>query len=355
MLVVLAACNGGARSLDALPTTPVELAWIDAETRDGLLWYNIVSMRYVIRQTADLSGVTVERRSDNKSILTYTSDSPRYQPVLVDIAGDHLVIAEEDVRADGGKLPSRAFIYDVSDGARTSLDEIASALPLSLYGGQGAVTDDGRYIYSASLPGSTASDCVAELSLRDLRGRTLECAHDAGESVGYYVSEDEHGATWLRISGPDFMSCRRARGLRNGAIVDIGPSNDCAMLDAATTAGWDIWSAAGRAREPPTETVPLRASDGQRTVDLGPVDAVTLTACGSYVYWRYSDRVNQIIELRRWRPGSGSVEIAYRLDNPDVPGFRQLGLAGCADRIFTLNVFTGDADHGYTRVLATSS
>jgi hypothetical protein len=96
---------------------------------------------------------------------------------------------------------------------------------------------------------------------------------------------------------------------------------------------------------------------GREVIDLGLIDGVALSNCGSYAYWRFTDVRDGTIQLRRWKPGAPMVEVVYRLDEPaDAPGIRQLVLGGCADNIFTLSVVDGSPTAGdWVRLLALRS
>jgi hypothetical protein len=118
--------------------------------------------------------------------------------------------------------------------------------------------------------------------------------------------------------------------------------------------GWSVWST-GQFSDTFQGAMPLRASDGDRTVDLGRVESWRLTTCGRYAYWSPpSGKTNRLL---RWRPGLPHVEVAYESANRDDGGRVDLqSIGGCADDILTLRLLVDQGGNGpRVRVLALDS
>jgi hypothetical protein len=328
-----------------------DLRWTDlgTSTTQPFAAVNIVSRTYVVSSTPDFRGVVVRRRSDDAVVARHDVDLAEYVPVFADIAGNELVVVDEDAETngDGVKSPARPYVYDLLTGRSTRLSDIASAPAPSAFGRQATVTDDGRYFYSASVdrPGNRDSNCVAMLDLHTLRGSLVECAGDGeNESDGYYLGAGEDGATWVHVQGPTMESCRTGRGVTRSTLVPVGPAGGCATLGTASVGGWSVWSATDKPAGTPVPTVRLFAARGADVVRLGDVNGVALTACGAYAYWRTEDPGTHGIQVRRWKPGSSTVEIAYRVnDQPNASAGRQLVFGGCADGILSVLSFVADA------------
>lgn len=331
----------------AAPIVEVKLSWQNLGRRPGLSAVTTVSPRYVAWQSTDLLGITIERRNDHVVMLRHRADKAQYEPTLVDIFADYAVIVEEDTHGEDGKRPARAFIYNLLTGHRTSVSSIKSAPALSVFGAQAAVTDDGQFYYSASRHDGK-SDCVGHIDLRTLKADTVECARPgSGGTAGYYISEAEEGVAWLNHAAGDFGSCRTGRVIRHGKVSDLRPRGTCATLGTTAVADWDVSSGPNAPGPNPPPDVPIRATDGNQLVDLGRADGVTPTACGDYAYWRVTDTSTASIQIRRWRPGAATVETIYRMDNPDAaPGYRQVVLNPCAERIFSITVIGGPPSTG---------
>jgi hypothetical protein len=328
-----------------LPAIPVTVSWHDLGQFPGLSAVAVASTRYLVRQEDGESGVTVTRLADGAVVLRHRPASGQYASTFADLAGDRLVVADEDV--EGDKDPGLSYIYDLATGRRTSLASIPSATPLSPFAAQAAVTDDGRYYYQAtSGTGANHRTCVALLDLTKLAGRPVECSPDKASIVGYYVIAAEDGAAWMNWKDSQHAGCRSGRAVSASGTADIAKPANCLMLAATVVGGWQVWSGTDVAGSPPA-IVPLRATDGDRVVQLGPTDGVTITSCAGYAYWRYSDPAAHTIQLRRWKPGTDTVEIVYSLDDPpDTPGLRQVVHSGCADGLLTVSVLTGQPDTG---------
>ena len=348
-LAFIATVAGPAGAAGTVPAAVVAVDWQDLGRRPGLSGVAVVSARYVIRRAGD-GGVVVERRPGRQTVLRHRPSSAEYETTFVDVAGDTLVVADEDTKADKGA--SRAYVYDLKTAARTLLTDVASAPTPSEFGAQAVVTDDGRYYYQATgSVGGRARTCVAMLDLHTLIGRTVECATDDQTLVGYYVRAGHDGATWMNWRNPEAPGCRFGRGVRGGAVVEVAPAQGCGLLASTTLGPWDIW--VGSPGNPPP-VVPIHAVHGSDVIDLGLIDGVALSNCGSYVYWRFTDVQHRTIQLRRWKPVAPMVEIVYALNDPaEAAGIRQLVLGGCADGIFALSVVEGSSTEGdWVRLLA---
>lgn len=348
------------------PTGPLplvertDLPWVDLGTAPSRPFsgVDVVSTKYVVSHTADTHTVVVRRRADNTVVRRHTTAGAQWEVAFADLAGDKLVVA--DVDAGGDPDGARVFIYDLVTGKATRLADIASAPPASAFVHRATVTDDGRYFYSANVKRKNNQyfNCVGMVNLSTMRGSTVECAGDGeGESVGYYLAAGEDGATWLHVQGPTFTTCRTGRGVRGTQLITVGPADACTTIGTTTVGGESVWSAAPIVEALPGPYIPLRATDRGATVELGYLEGVALTMCGSYAYWRTTDQPSNTIQLRRWRPGLNQVEIAYKILAPDdSPVAYQLGLGGCADNLFTLQVETHDPSvGGRTRVLTLQS
>jgi hypothetical protein len=346
-------------------TVPVsvrrDLPWTDLGPRPApsLGGLGIASDRYLIVNDPDEHGVTVTRRSDGHMVLHHRVERPEFQPIFADIAGDTAVLVDEDTESngDGSKDPARSYIYDLLTGSVTPLSQIPSAPPASVFGRQATVTDDGRYFYSASVerPGNRYQNCVGMVDLKSKQGSTVECA-GAGENEtdGYYLGAGEDGATWLHVAGPAIESCRTGRGMRGTTVIEVGVTNGCATMGTTTVGGWSVWSATPGPAMTPMPTLDLLATDGHQTVRLGPVNGVALTTCGSYAYWRVEDR--QSVQLRRWKPGMSTVEVAYEVTWTDSDtAVHALAFGGCADKLFSLLAGTIDQSSATMRLLTLAS
>ncbi|MGE5827989.1 MAG: hypothetical protein ACM30G_06435 [Micromonosporaceae bacterium] len=336
------------------------LPWLDLGTTPSQPFsgVDVVSARYVVSHTTDPRTVVVRRCADNAVVLRHTTVGPEWEVAFADLAGDKLVVA--DVDTGGDPNGTQVVIYDLVTGRVTRLVDIASAPPASAFGHRATVTDDGRYFYSANVKrtNNQSFNCVAMVDLSTMRGSTVECAGDGeGESVGYYLTAGEDGATWLHVQGPTLTTCRTGRGIRGTQLITVGPADACTTIATTTVGGESVWSAAPIVEALPGPDVPLQATDRGATVGLGYLEGAALTMCGSYAYWRTTDRPSHTIQLRRWRPGLSQVEIAYKILAPDdSPIAYQLGLGGCADDLFTLQVETHDPSiGGRTQVLTLQS
>ena len=372
LLGLVAGCTGaepkppsGTSTGPASPSSAVPTGLLPVVEAAGLAWQDwgesaangfgvqvdVVSVKYRVAHTMDSRVVVVRRRSDDAVVVRHRTAGPGWVTVFADFAGDTLVLVDEDIAdpSNGVQDPAQAFVYDLVTGQRTRVSSIAGAPPASVLGAQATVTDDGRYIYSASVKrdNDENSNCVGMVNLVTMQGSVVECA---GEKDGFFVFSAEDGAAWLNVAGPTMESCRTGRGLRGSTLVTVGPADGCATVGATMVGGWSVWSATPVSGQPLIPDLSLFASDGQHTVELGKVDGTVQTTCGGFVYWRISDRATQTVQLRRWRPGLDHVEIAYTVKtSTDNPGAYSLGLGGCADDIVTLQVTSFAAD-GNTRV-----
>jgi hypothetical protein len=341
---------GGAGTVETLAVTgPGRLAWTDlGETpAGGYDTVDVVSRRYVVRHTADERTVEVRRRAGNTLVLRHRSDDPEWTPAFADLAGDRLVLVEGSYESG----PARLHVYDLRTGRR--LPDIRRAPPHSPLPQMTAVTDDGRLFYGATVKGHGVSEynCVAMVDLTTWMTTLVECAADgSSEEVGKFLYASEDGAAWVRGNAHDGQSCSGGSGISGQRLVSVA---DCRTFAVTFVGGWSVWST-GQFSDTFQGAMPLRASDGDRTVDLGRVESWRLTTCGRYAYWSPpSGKTNRLL---RWRPGLPHVEVAYESANRDDGGVDLQTIGGCADGILTLRLLVDRDGHGpRVRVLALDS
>ncbi|MEV4517442.1 hypothetical protein AB0K00_51865 [Dactylosporangium sp. NPDC049525] len=291
-----------------------------------------VSAKYVVRpDPRDTRSVVVERRGTGAGtdgggvVLRHQVPDRRFQTDFAALYGDVVVLVDEDVESpEGAKGGARGVIHDLATGRAVNVAEVPGAPPLSRYGPQATVSADGRYIYSAGVGGGF-SNCVGEVDLGTMRGRTVECAPE-GQFI-LYVRSGEHGATWTLFKGAGFGGCRVGRGIRAGVPYTIAP-DACDTFDTASVGGWHVRTVQqpGAAVQPAS---PITATDGTHVVDLGVARGQSLIGCGGYVYWK---REIDGEELVRWRPGAAP-EVVLRVPQPpsDSPEAVLLTPKACSD------------------------
>jgi hypothetical protein len=242
-------------------------------------------------------------------------------------------------------------VYDLRTGQR--VPDIRRAPPHAPLPQMTTVTDDGRLFYGATVKGHGTStyNCVVRVDLNTWVTTLLECAADgSSEDVGRFLYASEDGAAWVREDAQDEQSCRGGSGISGRRLVTIA---ECRTFAVMFLGGWSVWSTS------PVDgyfgDLPLRASDGRRTVELGRVESWRLTTCGRYAYWNPpSGKTNRLL---RWRPGQPHVEVAYESPNRDDNGRVDLqSIGGCADDILTLRLLADGGGPGpRVRVLALDS
>jgi hypothetical protein len=335
----------------ALPVTrPGRLAWTDlGETpAAGYDTVDVVSRRYVVRHTADEHTVEVRRRAGNTLVLRHRSSDPQWTPAFADLAGDRLVLVEGSYEEG----PARLHVYDLRTGRR--VPDIRRAPPHSPLPQMTTVTDDGRLFYGATVKGHGTStyNCVVRVDMNTWVTTLVECAAEgSSEDVGKFLYASEDGAAWVRGDAQDEQSCSGGSGISGRRPVTIA---ECRTFAVTFLGGWSVW-ATGPVTGGYFGDLPLRASDGRRTVELGRVESWRLTMCGRYAYWNPpSGKTNRLL---RWRPGLPHVEVAYESANRDHNGRVDLqSIGGCADDILTLRLLDDGGGHGpRVRVLALDS
>lgn len=310
-----------------------DLPWQDLGISpiEGSLGVYVVSKDYVVRQIA-LTATEVIRREDGRVVVRHEASSPAYETIFADIAGDRVVIMDEEVGIgpDGEKDAAQAYVYDLATGRRTDVSTIPSAPRLAI-AGSGTVTDDGRFYFGASDNGRT-DNCVGMLDLETMRGTTVACA-DEKDGVIFRVSSGDGGATWLDVKGPTFDDCREGKAVRDGSVVTMRPPG-CATNETTTLGGWDVrtWGTL-------TFGAHVEAADKETTMQLDAGFVTHLVECGGWAYWHFHDDDSQIMQVRRWRPNH-EPEIAYSVNTPPDTSPDALWLAptGCADGILTVAV-----------------
>jgi hypothetical protein len=324
--------SGPAGRVETLPVTgPVRLPWTDlGETPGAYGAIDVVSRRYVVRHTADERAVEVRRRADNALVVRHRSNDPEWTPAFADLAGDRLVLVEGSHEPG----PARLYVYDLRTGRRVADDR--GAPPHSSLPQMTTLTDDGRLFYGATVPGRGTSEfnCVAMVNLNTRATALVECAaHGSSEDVGKFLYPSEDGAAWVRANAEDGTSCGGGSGISGQRRVSVA---ECHAYAVTFLGGWSIWST-GQFSETFHADMPLRASDGNRTVDLGQVVSWRLTNCGRYVYWT-PPTAGGTNRLLRWRPGRPSVEVAYETKGIDDGGVDLQQIGGCAEGILTLQL-----------------
>jgi len=340
---------GGPGIAAVLPVTrPDRLAWTDlGETpASGYGVVDVVSRRYVVRHTADERTVEVRRRADNTLVVRHRSGDPEWTPAFADLAGDQLVLVEGSYEPG----PARLYVYDLRTGRRVA--DIRRAPPHSALPQMTTVTDDGRLFYGATVPGrgTSAFNCVAMVDLITWVTTLVECAADgSSEEVGKFLYASEDGAAWVRGNAQDDGSCSGGSGISGQRLITVA---ECRTFAVTFVGGWSVWSV-GQFSEFFQAAMMLRASDGDRTVDLGQVESWRLTMCGRYAYWSPpSGKTNRLL---RWRPGLPHVEVAYESAGLDDDGVDLQAIGGCADGILTIQLLVDPGNGPRVRVLALDS
>jgi hypothetical protein len=341
---------GGPGPAAVLPVIrPDRLAWTDlGETpATGYDVVDVVSRRYVVRHTADERAVEVRRRADNRLVVRHRSSDPEWTPAFADMAGDRLVLVEGSYEPG----PARLYVYDLRTGRRVA-DLARTAPPHSPLPQMTTVTDDGRLFYGATVKGrgESAFNCVAMVDLNTWVTTLVECAADgSSEEVGKFLYASEDGAAWVRGNAQDGGSCSGGSGIWGQRLITIA---ECRTFAVTFVGGWSVWST-GEFTGSFDANMPLRASDGDRTVDLGRVESWRLTTCGRYAYWipPMSGGTNRLL---RWRPGLPHVEVAYESTSSDIGGADQM-IGGCSDGILTIQLVVDPGNDPRVRVMALDS
>ncbi len=314
-----------------------------------------VNARYLVRPDAsDPNTIDAIRLSDRHVVIRHRpADDKTFQTTFAALAGDRLVLLDEDIASDdsmtsgSGKSGDIGFVYNLTTGAKTAVSSIASAPTPSPYAAEGVVNADGDWYYSAQTKGHFAN-CVGELNLITLKGHMVECA--SGKGAIWYVNSTSNGVAWTELSDGSITGCRTGRALVNGSVVTVGPAGNCTTFDTATLDGWSLWSDQSRTELVPY--LPLHASNGTApAVALGNVRAMDLEVCGGYAYWITGAMVGGSHDnLMRWQPGGTTQTV---LEVNAVPGSLieddSILPYGCNDNILTISVNRyHEATHGYT-------
>ncbi|MEU8818160.1 hypothetical protein [Actinoplanes sp. NPDC048796] len=296
--------------------------------------------RYLVRP-ADTSGraVAIVDRRTGETVLRHRTARQRLSVTFTALYHQRAVILEEDIdgidsmSADTSKQPDTVWIYDLSTGRRKSASQVAGAPQPSPYAAQSHVDERGRYYYLAQNHGGF-SNCVGEIDLTTLRGRTVACV--ASPSVIFWLGSASTGVTWTETRSVNGKPCRTSRWFDGDTVRSIGPAGSCGTFDNAVLGTWRMWSA--QSVESFDTKVPLTASDGTTTRDLGPMRPQNLIVCGPYAYWLVND-VDRPSRLVRWRPGS-DVQDVYAADRlgDSTPDDVLLSPQGCADGHLSLGV-----------------
>ncbi len=297
-----------------------------------------VSSSYEIRaQTGRVDTIVVTRRADQRVVLVQAPPTrPAYRTTFAGVSGDILVLGYET--ADHLSA-AQALLVNLATGASTTLDKVPGALPMSWSTAAGAVVA-GRYYYLATAVNQEL-DCVAEIDLATMHGRTVECGK-FGEWLKD-VHPADHGASWLHFHGSSYLVCRDGRAVYNAIAGDyaggvaVGPPADCGTFDTTTAAGWQVWGSVPSGTDSPGTEV-LAATSSGTTVHLGQADPRSLVGCGGYAWW-FADAGHQ--RILRWRPGNSTIELVYHDTGVQAPTVSALG---CADDILSLTLDYGPAD-----------
>ncbi len=282
----------------------------------------------------------VVRRSDGKVILKHTPNDKLYETTFAGLNSDTLVLVDEDVVSGDSMGPGSSkgsatgVIVDLNSGRQTLARTVPGAPTLAAYGAQGWVSPSGKWYYGAQTKGNFAN-CVGEIDLHALTGRTIECAPRGGAI--FYVNYGESGPAWTTSASHSLGSCRTGHALINTTIIDVGPSDACDTFDTTTLAGWQLWSTQGTSSQP---FVPLTAATAGQQHDLGLMRPQTLLTCGGYAYWTTGKaQVGAGTTLMRWSPTTEPVVIFRPDGDPDNLLFYP---QGCNDGHLTLTVFRYD-------------
>lgn len=256
-----------------------------------------------------------------------------------------LVVLDEDVEgvddmsADTGKQPDDVWIYNLASGRRTAVNTLDGAPRPSPYAAQSHIDQRGRYYYLAQNRGGF-SNCVGEVDLNTLRARTVHCV--TPPQVIFWLGSAGTGVTWTETRSSHGKPCRSSRWFDGATVRGLGPANSCGTFDNAVLGGWRFWNIQGI--ESFNSTVPLVASDGKITQNLGPMRPQNLTVCGSYAYWLVQE-VRAPSRMVRWKPGS-AVQDVYTAEQlgDSSPDDVVLAASGCSDGHLSIAVtrFTGD-------------
>lgn len=324
--------SSAVRSLDPLHPvvvrTSINLQDFGEKPNTGEDGVFVVGKDYIVRPDgSDTRTIVVTRRSDNSEVLRHKPDQARFVTDFAGLDGHVLVLVDEDSEGqEPNKLAARAAIYDLVTGKSTAASKVPGAPGLSPYGPQATVSD-GKYYYGASVNGGF-SNCVGEIDLVRLTGRTVECG--ASGDWMFYTTSSDHGASWVHFHGSGYNVCREGRRIQNGTLGPVGPANDCGTFDTAALGSWQIWGTMPLGNPKPETT--LRATDGTNTVQLGSERQFSMSVCGGYVYW---DPEATHKAVARWRPGS-NIELVYEVKD-DIDN-TWIYADTCADGIATFQV-----------------
>ena len=303
----------------------------------------VISADYQVRaQPGQPDTLVVTRRSDQRVVRVQAPPAGpvAYRTTFAGISGEVLVVGYETAQHVD---PTRALLIDLATGTSTPLDQVAGATPMSWSTAVGAVVD-GVYYYLANAVNETL-DCVGEVDLASLRGRTVECGKFGDWLKDLHATDD--GASWLHFHGSSYQVCREGRTVHSGVPAPVGPVTDCGTFDTTVLHGWQLWGTAPLGSDAPA-TEQLAATDGRTTVPLGVAAPRSLLACGGYAYWLPDPARHALV---RWRPG-GDIEQVLRDDSGTGPGVAALS---CADRVLTVVLQRPAPDGLVTVELATVS
>lgn len=309
LLPLFAACSVDRPSTPAAPMPTVATTKVGVWPSLGFGGVFAVTSSYVIHpDPADPRTTVVAKRGDDSVILRHRVNDRRFETDFAGLYRDWAVLVDEDAESgQAGKAGAQGWIYDLRTGGSTAVSKIPGAPPLSMFGPQATITSDGKYDYSASV-GSGSSNCVGEIDLTRMQGRTVECAKE-GEMI-LYVNTGDRGATWTYFKGGGFDACRVGRGVQDGQLFTIA-ADECDTFDTAAVGGWSVRSVQSPS-QPIQPAMPLTATHEGATVKLGDMRGQSLIGCGGYAYWKRDvagDAPAQ--EIMRWRP-DGEVELVYR-------------------------------------------
>jgi hypothetical protein len=340
----VSATPGGTRIPSAVVT--IELGEWPVQSFDGVF---AVGERYVVRpDPKELRSVVIERRGGGV-VLQHRILEPGFETDFAGIHGNKVVVVDEDVASsEAAKADARATIYDLESGRATALSEVRGAPPLSKYGPQATISEDGKYYYSASR-GVTPSQCVGEVDLIKMRGRLVECAEREG--IILYIGSGEHGASWTHFKTGDFQSCRVGRGIRGKERFTMAEM-DCDTFDTAALGGWHL-----RSLHPPgavlAPALPLVAERGRNRVDLGLARGQSLIACNGHAFWKQEVTAPVPAQrIVRWRP-DGPVELVHETHEPPSSSTEAVLLTprSCNEGLLTVTVVRTSGGPFWARLL----
>jgi hypothetical protein len=251
-----------------------------------------------------IHGVRIVDTLTKKTVVNYVPPAPSGVVWNVDnvwFSAPWAVIQESTY---DGKLPVRAWRYDLRTGARKPIGaEAKMPTPLTYLGWS---AKNGTLAYGSGGAYGTGS-CLVTVDIATLTWKKRHCVTGKALVDRTYVGPSKtvmfKTATNPGSGKPICATLFTQSAFGDDQAKPVAQQKKCEGFSGFATDDWAMWSEISTGAEAPNESTGYaRTADG-KIFQLGQVNTGSIIECGGYAYWSYTRDDEYPMGIIRWAPG----------------------------------------------------